>query len=293
MGRPVRAGRVVRPRDGGRLRCALAAVLVLAVVGLPGCSVTAPTGPRVGASVAAAAVPRVGDCWSAPDGDAAESWTWWQGAPPVDCATEHNAITLAVGQLPDDFPYEPDGDGSLPLVGEKLGAVAAACRVPGWEGIGLREGSRVTSLWYLPTPREWAAGARWVRCDIALVAFGPLSPLTLEPLPPTADALVPGLAEEYRLCLDTKHPAIVYGPWYDPEANSAVPCGPDAQWELGFRVQLPDGPFPGGQDASSPDGQRCQELVNSRAPERWGGQYESPNAETWVEGSRGDRCWLR
>lgn len=294
------ADRTLGMRTGeGRLGAArvgfMRPVLLAVAIGLAtgGCA-SAPPGPRAvhaRAGVSALA-PSVGDCWQEPDYGSAASWSWWKGGHAVDCGGEHNSITIAVGDVARDFVYEPS-DGGVELSSEQYGAVSAICRSSDWQGIGLREGSRVTSFSYLPTPKQWAAGARWVRCDVALVALGPLSPMTLEALPAKAEELRPKISGEYRLCLDTPHPASVYGPWYDPDGNVAVPCDNEAQWEFGLRVQLPDGPFPGEEGARSAAQAECQELVDSRVPDRWNASVLYPNEETWLEGSRSARCWLR
>lgn len=237
-------------------------------------------------------LPKVGDCWNEPDYEVASSWRWWQGSASVDCADEHNSITYVIGEVGDEFAYD-DTKGPMELTDEQIGTITRICTPAEWQGIGLREGSRATFFWYLPTPDEWASGDRWLRCDVAVVALGPLTPKTLELLPATADEVRPGIADQYRLCLDTAHPAVVYGPWYDPDGNVAVTCDREAQWEFGLRIQVPDGPFPGDEALRAMGEQACQELVNSRTPERWGATLAFPDEQTWTQGSRSLRCWLR
>lgn len=238
------------------------------------------------------AAPAVGDCWFEPDYGSAPAWSWWKGEPAVDCGLEHNSITIAVGDLGEEFSYAPV-DGALELTDEQIGLVHQICTPDAWQGVGTNEGSRVVPFWYLPTPREWSAGARWVRCDVALAALGPLSPVTLEPLTGSADDLRSGIADTYRLCLDTPHPAYVYGPWYDPEGNVAVPCEGLPQWELGLRLQLPEGPFPGEEALDATAHTACQDVLNARAGDRWGARSYHPDEQGWLRGGRSVVCWLR
>lgn len=270
-------------------------VVGLVVPGLAACADDAPPPPHVvGARTGPVHVtPQVGDCWGETDYGVVVDWAWWKGAGPVDCAGEHTSVTIAVGELPADFVYEPV-DGTIALSDEQMTVVARTCEPPEWAGLGLEDGSRVKAFWYLPSPRAWADGERWVRCDVAVAAFGPLHPMTPEPLPADLEVVRAGIGEEYRLCLDTPHPESIYGPWYDPEGASAASCSEGRpQWELGFRLDLPDGPFPGEEALLAAGMQQCQELLNSRAPERWGGSLRYPDESTWAQGRRSITCWLR
>lgn len=222
----------------------------------------------------------------------ASDWSWWQGGLPVDCGEEHNSITVAITDLDPAFPYPWLETGERrELSDEERAAVGAMCADGIGAHVGHRAGSRVTWLWYLPSPEQWAAGERWVRCDVAVTALGPLEPPVLEPLPPTAQEVVSLALADFRLCLDTPYPAPDHDPWFDPEANVAVPCDAEAQWEFGVSVDFPDGALPAQEDMAAGILQACDELLDTR-PDRTDATFYVPSAQGWARGSRRATCWL-
>jgi len=281
-----------QPRRGALV--VLAACLGALVVGLGGCAPEEVSDPPP-ARVLLAHVPDPpgpGDCWQEPDYGEARGWGWWQGEPAVDCAEEHNSITVAVADLDPAFAYPRSETGERRELGDQeFAAVAAICADAIGTDVGMRRGSRVTWFWYVPPPKQWASGERWLRCDVGVMALGPFEPLALEPLPPTAPEVVSRAFEEYRLCLNTPDPAPDHGPLSDPDANVAVPCDAAAQWEFGVSVEFPDGELPAEIDMAEDIIQACDDLLATR-PDRTGSTMYAPNAEGWAQGSRSAQCWL-
>lgn len=92
---------------------------------------------------------------------------------PVDCAGTHTARTIAVALLPDDLAYTSTG---------KLTRFALETCFPAQRKVlktsllGMRM-SAYNVGYFMPTPEQQAAGARWLRCDLVLGG------VSLQPLP--------------------------------------------------------------------------------------------------------------
>jgi hypothetical protein len=273
---------------------ALAACLGALVVGLGGCAPDEVPDPPPARAFHAHVTepPKPGDCWQQPDYGVASDWGWWQGDPAVDCAEEHNSITVAVADLDPAFAYPRAETGERrELADQEFAAVAAICDEAIGTDVGMKRGSRVTWFWYVPPPKEWAAGERWVRCDIGVTPLGPLEPPALEPLPPTASEVVSRAFDDYRLCMNTPYPPPDTGDLLDLAANVAVPCDAAAQWEFGVSVEFPDGELPAEIDMGAEIIQACDGLLVTR-PDRTGSTMYTPNAEGWAQGNRTATCWL-
>jgi Septum formation len=157
---------------------ALAAVGVVGVLVLTGCS-GGSTGaaarpkaaaPSVSARPSAApviAVPHVGECWNSTPALAKPfSWT---GSAVVSCAAKHTAVTFAVGTVPTAFDYAKvahDGDdyGDARAMGAKK--PCSYLNALKYVGHNYETPLRLRVTWYGPTATQYAAGARWFRCDL-------------------------------------------------------------------------------------------------------------------------------
>lgn len=238
--------------------------------------------------------PIAGECWQEPDYELAGTWWWWQGSSPVDCASEHNSITVAVGELPEDFPAPPSDPGEEPhLTDEQLGIVHHVCAEGTGADIGLREGTRARWFWYLPSPREWEAGERWVRCDVAIVALGPLFPTVVEPLERDIAGIVGDAwdAFAYRLCIDTPYPAPDHQPWDDYATNVAVSCDDGrGQWHFGGSTTFDGAAPPTQEEALDRVQPGCLELIGLLG--RTSAVIYYPNEQTWAQGKRTATCWI-
>lgn len=100
-------------------------------------------------------------------------------APAVGCTTAHTTETFMVG----DLSSSPRLAQAYPAVDERIDIAEMACPgsvVRAYLSANARQALYgVSTLAFLPTPQEWEAGARWVRCDLTVVqgetsAFEPL-----------------------------------------------------------------------------------------------------------------------
>ena len=283
-----------RPAAHRRAAAALAVASVLVGALLSGCAAepappASPTvTPRTGLDR-----PVAGDCWAVPEPEETRAWSWWQGDAPVDCDTGHAAITVAVTDLDEtvERPAPADGRDELPEATNDL--LAATCDAAlGRTSPADALGTRVESLWYLPSWEQWQGGERWVRCDVGVTAFGPVNGTGLEALPATAAEVVGAARDAYRICTDGPLPAEGED-FRDVYVKSAlVPCDADADWEFAFAFDLWQDEFPGQDRARQVAADYCEaHLMRSRGA-RDGYVAYFPSAETWAEGRRTVQCWL-
>ncbi len=87
-------------------------------------------------------------------------------APVVDCASPHTAQTFWVGKLPDNYGIPEKAPVAAAL---KVITPCTAKRVNQYVGMPDRVlPSRFQIVPVYPTRGQWAAGERWVRCDVIL-----------------------------------------------------------------------------------------------------------------------------
>lgn len=230
-----RVGRAVALRGLG---CAVLAALAGCTSTVPGEAFRAeipaakPTVPPAGPEGAdPAAPPVVGTCFTLTLDQALDPLA---SPPPVNCADEHNAETADVADtgLGPDEPYPTPSD-----LAQENGDVAVAVEdVCSFEDITEYLGGDELDDPYafyaafLPSEEQWAAGARWVRCD---VHYGYLEPETAPGV--MAGALEGDEAAAYRACFAG-----------NPADYDVVPCSqPHDAEPVGGYVDLPVGtPYP-------------------------------------------------
>lgn len=109
--------------------------------------------------------------------------------PDVDCSEPHTSMTYHVGQFPSDSEVsDPE-------------AASRGCRqnLPGGVGLTAKEtrSSILSYIWFEPSTEQWAAGARWYRCDvIADQGRG-----AFKQLPPTTPFFQGGVPDNFFRCM--------------------------------------------------------------------------------------------
>ncbi|MDT0187074.1 septum formation family protein [Microbacterium sp. ARD31] len=139
-----------------------------AIMGLLAAAFTS-TAPAAGAADPLLGAPVVGQC---SDMSRAELDLPSYGEPAVDCAGTHTALVTSVLTLPDGLAYD-----SADLTELAVGTCSDAQRQAAGAS---RLGVRLTAYaigWFIPTPEQQAAGARWLRCDLVLLGGAELLPL--------------------------------------------------------------------------------------------------------------------
>ncbi|HEX2072874.1 MAG TPA: septum formation family protein, partial [Geodermatophilus sp.] len=205
-----------------------------------------PTVPPAGlGGVDPAGPPVVGTCYTIGEGQAQ---TPLNPPPPVDCTGEHNAETavaddsgLGAGAA---YPTEAEvGDTGTPI-GAAVEQVCSLTVVTDYLGGDELDDPYAYFAPYLPNEEQWAAGARWLRCD---VFYGYAEP---EPAPGVmAGALTGAEAAAYRVCFVGT-----------PTDYGVVPCSKEHDAEP-VGVEIADLP----ENAPYPDEATRQGLVGSCA----------------------------
>lgn len=281
-----------------RSTAAVLAALVTIVVALPlaGCAAIAPLVKSAGESSAAAnAKPTVGQCWRANDSIFDSSDTEL-AVPPVDCTKKHESYTVSVVALSKSLPESlADDEGDVrDSVAE---AASDECVTAGYDALGTLNDldDRFSMSFSLPTDFAWLNGARWVRCDVSLLAVGSLlSNPTLAMLPANFQDLVIDESEnpqKFQVCLDTKDPVTAESDPFASLTARYADCAADPQWRERWVKNLP------GDDESLPP---TDETISAFGQETCGDRAEAdqtwitytPTDDSWALGDRGVECWV-
>jgi len=293
-------------REGANVRTirfGFTVATAFAIAALLGSCAGAATGNTGAATHKAAAtptvvglVPKVDDCWQQDDYATAKSWAWWAGSDPVRCSTAHNSVTVLVETLDKGLKYPAS------LTAESNAAELGAD--PAWDAamtaaenkytaqVARTSYTRATLFYYVPTPKQWAAGQRWLRLDLLLHDYGLVSADNMTPLPSRSVMEDKLKHDGYDLCLNTANPAPQVGPLADKQAVSAPCAAPWPQWVLMPRAAFDgaDGAFPG-VDAVAKDVRTGCDSIQSTLRTKYGVAY-SPTQEEWNHGDHQGTCWV-
>jgi len=154
------SGRLGRTLAGAAAIVAVAATLSLT----PSATAVEPDGPHY-------QEPTVGQCRNY---TITAAYKESNSTPVTPCSSTHTAKVFAVGQLPEGVTWSSSGDQIRAAVGKKC-APASATALGGTEK--LRRMSAYSSWWFAPTQAQKDYGARWFRCDVALLGHASLLPL--------------------------------------------------------------------------------------------------------------------
>jgi len=203
------------------------------------------------ASPAAVASPTAGDdpAFEAPEvgtcHDVEVAYRPLDVPPVVDCSDEHTGETAAVADtgLPLDAEYPTEQDLMDGYLGDAWDEVCSYQTVDAYLQAQPNDRVYADSTGVLPTEEQWAAGARWVACD---VTYGYDEP---EPVPGRlAGALQSADTAPFRACLDG-----------DPADNDVVPCS-EPHWAeqiSGLPTVAEGTPFPADQAARAVIAAQC------------------------------------
>lgn len=227
----------------------------------------------------ASAAPQTGACYAYRAAVLTEPSTT---APVVDCASEHTAETYFVGTVPASF--------GLPSKASKAKVLSAGrpCTVRAMNAyLGLQDRelpSRFRTVVLFPTDDQWAAGERWVRCDVVLQGG-----LQLKAFTGTAAALVAATpAEQFDFCTPQEPNA---------RATAAYPClNPKKNWIKVLDQELggPGSSFPGTGTV-----ERKTRALCAKQGKKWDGKEKFPGwwaiwptQVGWKEGKRSAQCFV-
>jgi hypothetical protein len=160
------------------------------------------TGPAFAGGTARAATtsrPDVGECRSLTVAQAdAKSDT----SAPIDCANAHNSRVIAVRNLPQGVTYA-DLDTNAKLVRAAMDLCYPAFRTAVGGTDRVIDRTAYTFLFFRPTAQQRASGARWMRCDLALVQGPTYGDLPTDAVPALKGSRIP--TSEKRCLAGTNH----------------------------------------------------------------------------------------
>jgi hypothetical protein len=186
----------------------------------------------------------------------------------VDCATQHTAKVFAVVQLPDSLGWDASPS-QLEIVMTKNCFPAIDTLLGRTEAV--REKSAYSINWFLPTEEQRSYGARWIRCDAAL-----LGGRALMPLPSNTEPMLPGgaLPKSISLCLSGQnHIPTVCSKTHDYRATNVTAVVKDS--------------YPGLNAMQKIASNRCPKLVST--PRNWWATFAARSG--WVGGNHSIVCY--
>jgi hypothetical protein len=203
-------------------------------------------------------------------------------APAVDCTATHTAETFYVGTAPDAL--------GLPSSASKPAILAASApcttkAMNAYIGMPTRAlPSRFRTVVLFPTDQQWAAGERWMRCDVVLQGG-----LALKEFAGPVTALVAGSPQtQFDFCTPGSP---------DAKATEAYPClSPKTNWIKVLDQELggPGSKFPGISNVEKRTRALCK--AQGRA---WGGKQKYPGwwaiwptSIGWTQGARAAQCFV-
>jgi len=201
----------------------------------------------------------------------------------TDCLHRPTAITVAVGELKvKGKDVEPDSAAAQDLMRR-----TCEPRLAKWLGADREELrlSRLTAVWFVPTPEQVQAGARWFRCDVVGFERGD----NLFPLPPPNElegVLGKDKGGRYALC-GTARPGT--------KTFERVTCSRKHAWRALTTIDLEGGKTYPGQGKVREDGDSaCSDAAGEQAGDatRYEYGWEWPSRQQWRAGQRYGFCWV-
>lgn len=203
-------------------------------------------------------------------------------APAVDCSAQHTAQTYYVGTLPASFGLPSEASQAARLSAGRPCTVAA---MNSYLGLSDRQlPSRFQTVVLFPTDEQWAAGERWVRCDVVLQGG-----LKLKSFTGTAAALVAATpAAQFNFCTPAEPNA---------RATAAYPClNPKKNWIKVLDKELggPGSKFPGTSTVERKTRALCKKQGKTwNGGEKFPGWWAIwPTEVGWKEGKRSAQCFV-
>lgn len=232
------------------------------------------------------AEPKSGDCWQATM-QQANDWLDWRGFAPVDCSEKHTMETVEVSAVEGDFPGT--GLGGADEYSDEFKQAASQTCSESWSlaSEGLKRPYRIMNFFFIPSPEDFATGARWVRCDIGVFATGTPwddSSLEFQILEKSLDKFA---KNAFQLCLDSATDEIGEG-----GSNLKVAdCDEPHRWQM---VRANDvslnatEKYPGAEEVNA----RSRTTCNFKKPRSVTGWFwQNPSQEQWETGFRTSYCW--
>lgn len=206
--------------------------------------------------------------------------------PTVPCTQPHTAYTFAVARLPASVSVHGVSIGNRSI----QDAASAQCRQAFATYIGgspaTRALARLSSTYFLPTQRDFALGANWVRCDV--IALQTFNELAAVPRKVAGFLNHEGALTSYGVCSDG-----------DPGAAGSrlLMCSEPHTYRAlaALRLGSENAGYPGKAVTATEGQQRCADLVAARegADKGYSYAWTYPTVTDWSTGQRFGYCWLK
>jgi Septum formation len=266
-------------------------VALAAIVSLAGCSSLAASsvlGASAGSEIAREALQTPtaaadGLCWQLTYAEFLQEPELSNGLK-VSCSTPHQAYTFVVNSLASDLQRA-----------DAASAANQSCEAS-YDALFPNniDAYRILLSETLPAVNQWAAGERWVRCDVQETAAGSrFRTPTFADLPTNFSAFVSSYTSSpstYAMCVDEPGTSAVTGPALGLGAIIAD-CS-SAQWRLEPSPDFPDAPgvpYPGYTGLYPFMHAHCGVLYDTATVRGW---IFFPDDVHWAAGSRNFQCWV-
>ncbi|MGH3355656.1 MAG: septum formation family protein [Nocardioidaceae bacterium] len=206
--------------------------------------------------------------------------------PRVRCRSRHTAVTFHVGRLPKRVTRGATTAGDAAI--ERAADRVCASRLRPYVGGDRtdRALSMLASTYFLPSSRQFALGARWVRCDLFAYAT------------PTRVAELPG---RMRRILDRDNVSAAFARCSPVSPSHQrfqhVTCDEPHRWRAVDTLVLgrPGERYPGRGTVQGRARERCEGRVRDYLGTDSGFSYgfEVPRRHAWSGGDRSGFCWAR
>jgi hypothetical protein len=201
----------------------------------------------------------------------------------VACSEPHDAETFAVGALPHRFADASYDDATLDTWAYGKCATAFSAYLGTDDSTAMR--SLLTWIWFRPSAEQWAAGARWYRCD---VLGGSASQHDYVDLPTTTKGLLQGRGDDHWMAC-AKGRSVTGG--------TKVPCSMTHDWRAATTIKLGETneKYPGDAATKAKTKSYCAESIDAWLgyPSSYDYGYTWFGEQEWQAGNRRSVCWAR
>jgi hypothetical protein len=245
------------------------------------------------AATAAKGKPHTGDCWQG-SFKFSDGYANWVDRSPVNCSETHQLYTFAVPQLKSVHKgklFNKKNYAYTDIVNDAYDTCESA------EELDLPEldltVARIYIEDYLPEEPQWDAGARWVRCDITVLAIG-------SSVKNPEFAALPGWDDLNRAMLHdaTEFDYCVNGPTGvnsdGPESSEALYANCDAspKWTLKEYDDIYSGPDDKYPSQAELDSQYQTACAAPYTNDRYFTYPYFPSKTDWTNGDEQFECWI-
>jgi len=234
--------------------------------------------------------PSEGDCWRSNDFQADYKASYYISGKNVPCNQLHDSVTFSVQALPANthMTYQPGLElTGFPSSRVVLDEVTKNCK-QAFQSRYSTDASRLSWMWFLPDPFAWAAGARWLRCDVFTIKWGSHIGSESGALVSSSLAEIDQhfAAHDYEICMKT-------GSSGSPFASDATYANCNGGWDMKLIAQENLTPmfgatYPGESQVQNEAAYFCGGQTPNPIPD-----YYYPNEYGWSTGTTSVTCWER